>query len=66
MSVVGGDNEWIFKIKLKETWEIDKFKARLIAKGYTQEEGIDYREIFSPLTRLETIRIIVALTAIKR
>ncbi|RDX62051.1 hypothetical protein CR513_59655, partial [Mucuna pruriens] len=41
--------------------EIDKFKVRLVAKGYTQEEGIDYREIFSPIAHLETIRIVVAL-----
>ncbi|RDX73621.1 hypothetical protein CR513_46745, partial [Mucuna pruriens] len=58
--------KWIFKTKLKETGEIDKFKARWVAKGYTQEEGINYREIFSPVARLKTIRIIVALAATKR
>ncbi|RDX86197.1 hypothetical protein CR513_32496, partial [Mucuna pruriens] len=58
--------KWIFKTKLKEIREIDKFKVRLVVEGYTQEKGIDYREIFSPITRLETIRTIVALAATKR
>ncbi|RDY12629.1 hypothetical protein CR513_02542, partial [Mucuna pruriens] len=56
----------IFKTKLKETKVIDKFKARLVAKGYTQEERIEYREIFSLVARLETIRIVVALATTKR
>jgi len=39
--------KWIFKTQLKETREIDKFKARVVAKGYTQEERINYREILA-------------------
>ncbi|RDY12632.1 putative mitochondrial protein, partial [Mucuna pruriens] len=58
--------KWIFKTKLKETGEIDKFKARLVAKGYTLEEEIDYKEFFSPVAHLETIRTVVALAATKR
>ncbi|RDX94258.1 hypothetical protein CR513_23374, partial [Mucuna pruriens] len=54
------------RTKLKETREIDKFKARLVAKGYVQEEGIDYKEVFSPVACLETIRTIVALATTKR
>jgi len=58
--------KWIFKTKLKESGEIDKFKARLVAKDYTQEKGIDYGDIFAPVARLETIRTVIAIAAEKR
>ena len=40
---------------------VDKYKARLVAKGYNQRHGIDYDEVFAPVARLETIRLIVSL-----
>ena len=55
--------KWVYKTKLKENGEIDKYKARLVAKGYKQEFGVDYKEVFAPVSRLETIRLIIALAA---
>ena len=55
--------KWVFKTKLKENGEVDKYKARLIAKGYKQEHGIDYIEVFAPVARHDTIRLVIALAA---
>ncbi|GJR39268.1 retrovirus-related pol polyprotein from transposon TNT 1-94 [Tanacetum coccineum] len=57
--------KWIFKVKLKELGGVLKNKARLVARGYRQEEGIDFEESFSPVTRLEAIRIFIAYAAHK-
>lgn len=55
------DVKWIFKTKLKENGEVDKYKARLVAKGYEQEFGVDYEEVFAPVARHDTIRLLIAL-----
>ena len=48
---------------MNENGEIDKYKARLIAKGYKQEFGVDYKEVFALVARLDTIRLVFATTA---
>nr|GFB14599.1 hypothetical protein [Tanacetum cinerariifolium] len=52
--------KWIYKVKLDELGGILKNKARLVARGYRQEEEIDFEELFSPVARLEAIRIFLA------
>ncbi|GJW08517.1 retrovirus-related pol polyprotein from transposon TNT 1-94 [Tanacetum coccineum] len=54
---------WIYKVKLAELGGILKNKDRLVARGYRQEEGIDFEESFSPVARLEAIRIFLAFAA---
>lgn len=54
--------KWIYKTKLKENGEIDKFKARLVAKGYAQQYGVDYTEVFAPVAKMDTIRILVSIS----
>ena len=55
--------KWVYKTKYKPTGEVDRFKARLVVKGYKQKAGIDYFEIFAPVARLDTVRMIVSLAA---
>ncbi|GJX42166.1 retrovirus-related pol polyprotein from transposon TNT 1-94 [Tanacetum coccineum] len=55
--------KWIYKVKLDELGGILKNKARLVARGYRQEKGIDFEESFAPVARLEAIRIFLAFAA---
>ena len=57
--------KWVFKTKLNEKGEVDKCKARLVAKGYAQRQGIDYNEVFAPVAKWDTIRMVLALAAQK-
>nr|GEU80617.1 reverse transcriptase domain-containing protein [Tanacetum cinerariifolium] len=57
--------KWIYKVKLDELGGILKNKARLVARGYRQEEGIDFEKSFTPVARLEAIRIFLAYAAHK-
>ena len=56
-------SKWIFKCKIGATGNIDRYKARLVAQGYSQRPGVDYEETFSPVVRFESLRMIAALAA---
>ena len=55
--------KWIYKIKRDANGEIIKHKARIVAKGYVQKQGVDFEDVFAPVTRIETIRLLLALAA---
>ena len=55
--------KWVFKTKLNEDGDVEKFKERLVAKGYAQRHGIDYTEVFVPVARIDTIHVILAMAA---
>ena len=57
--------KWVFKVKRNADGSINKFKARLVAKGYVQKHGVDYDEVFAPVARIETIRLIIGLAALR-
>jgi hypothetical protein len=57
------DSKWVFKIKRNSDGTIARYKARLVARGFTQEHGIDYTETFAPTVKFSTIRVILTLAA---
>lgn len=57
--------KWIFKTKLNPDGSLDKHKERLVDRGFTQQYGIDYQDTFSPVVKLATVRLILALNVSK-
>jgi len=61
ISMVG--SRWIYKIKYAVDSSVEKYKARFVAKGYAQKEGIDYEKTFNPVARYTSIKTVISLAA---
>ena len=59
-------SKWIYKIKHVVDGSIEKYKARFMARGFSQKEGIDYEETFAPVARYTSIRSVLALTTVMK
>jgi len=58
-------SRWVFKIKKNADGSVDRYKGRLVAKGYAQKHGVDYTDTFAPTARFAALRTVIALAAIE-
>ena len=60
------NSKWIYKIKHAADGSIEKYKARFVAHGFSQKEGIDYEETFAPISRYTSIRSVLSLATVMK
>ena len=58
--------KWVFKKKLRTDGYVDKYKARLVDKGFTQKPRVNYFDVYAPVARITTIRVLIALSSIHK
>ena len=60
------DCKWVYKIKTRSDGTVDRYKARLVSRGFTHEYGIDYDETFSPVARLSSVKTLIAISTARK
>lgn len=55
--------KWVYTLKYKANGTLERYKARLVTKGYTQTYGVDYQEIFAPVAKMNIVQLLFSLAA---
>jgi hypothetical protein len=58
-------NKWVYKLKLATNKSVDCYKVRLVVKGFTQKEGVDFKETFSPIMKFDSIKIVISIIVVE-